>query len=366
MSDLKEKKISFGNDESLRSGALDTATSEYRQEIVQTIDEYILKLKSQKMDRRRIRNRLKLLQMREMVHGNRNVAEIEKELRAMSVDIEEPTLRTLRNISIVIVVYTIIAIVSFILLAATDSIMLPGFNIPYSVLLMGLIGSLVSMYVKLPNLRANEFLSDDKTIWFIVNPPVAVIMAGIFFGIAQIFLQMIAVDLLDESWAFWIMACVVGLINWIYCYEWLQKKFGKSKQKIQTLENNHLYVNDKAETRLDNPQTMLQKEIGIGRAKLRALEKGKVTEAFEKEKTLTDEQRRMTEISESQIEIAAQDDHPKAAEDERQRLLSNHKQLQARLEESLAKLKELEKDKAVSTGKKEDPDNLPEPETTLG
>jgi F0F1-type ATP synthase epsilon subunit len=364
MTDFREEKVSFGNDKSLRSDAPEIAGSEYRQEIIQTIDEYIRKLKNQKMDRRRIRNRLKLLQMREMVYGSRNLTEIEKELRAMSVDIEEPTLRMLRNISIVIVVYTVFAIASFVLLAATDSIMLPGFNIPYSVLLMGLIGSLVSMYVKLPNIRANELLSDDKTVWFIVNPPVAVIMAGIFFGIAQIFLQMMAVDLLDESWAFWIMACVVGLINWIYCYEWLQKKFDKSKQRIPTSESNEVYVNDKTETRLDSPQLMLQKEIGKSRTKLLALEKGKLTAAFEKEKILADESRRMTEISDSQVELAAQDENRKAAEDERQRLLSNHKQLQNKLEESLAKLKELEKDRTVSKGKKEDADNLPE--TSLG
>jgi hypothetical protein len=364
MTDFKEKNISFGNDKSLRSDVPDTASSEYRLEIIQTIDEYILKLKSQKMDRRRIRNRLKLLQMREMIYGNRNVTEIEKELRAMSVDIEEPTLRMLRNISIVIVVYTLIAIASFVLLAATDTIMLPGFNIPYSVLLMGLMGSLVSMYVKLPNLRANELFNGDKTVWFIVNPPVAVIMAGIFFGIAQIFLQMIAVDLLDESWAFWIMACVVGLINWIYCYECLQKKFDKSKLAKQTIENTYGYTGADIKPRSESPKTMLQKEIGKGRAKLRALEKGKLTAAFEKEKILTDEQGRMKEISESQREIAAQDDTPKVTEDERQRLLTNHKQLQNRLEESLAKLKELEKDGTVSKEKKENADNLPE--TSLG
>jgi len=360
MTDFRGKEISLGHDKSRRSDAPDTASSEYRQEIIQTIDEYISKLKNQRMDRRRIRNRLKLLQMRERVHGNRNVADIEKELRAMSVDIEEPSLRILRNISLVIIVYTLFAIASFALLAVTDSIMLPGFNIPYSVLLMGLIGSLVSMYVKLPNIRVRELLSDDKIVWFIVNPPVAVIMAGIFFGIAQIFLPMMAVDLLHESWAFWIMACVVGLINWIYCYEWLQKKFGKSKQKIQTLENDDVYVNHKKETRLDNPQTMLQKEIGKSRSKLLTLEKGKMTAAIEKEKLLTDERRRRTEFGESQVDFPVQEENLKAAEDERQRLLSNQKQLQDRLEESLAKLKELEKDRTVSGNKKQDAGRLPE------
>lgn len=360
MTDFREKEISFGHDKSLLSDTPDTASSEYRQEIIQTIDEYISKLKNQRMDRRRIRNRLKLLQMREMVYGNRNVAEIEKQLRAMSVDIEEPTLRMLRNISLVIIFYTLIAIASFTLLASTDSIMLPGFNIPYSVLLMGLIGSLVSMYVKLPNIRVRELLSDDKIAWFIVNPPVAVIMAGIFFGIAQIFLEMIPVALLDESWAFWIMACVVGLVNWIYCYEWLQKKFGKGKQKVQTEEYDNVDVIDKKETRLDSPQTMLQKEIGKSRTKLLALEKRKITAAFEKEKLLADEKRRRTEFRESQVDFPVQDENQKATEDEKQRLLSNHKRLQDKLEESLAKLKDLEKDRAVSESKKTNVNNLSE------
>jgi hypothetical protein len=205
----------------------------YRQEILKTIDEYQDRIKNQKMDRKKIHNRLRLLQMRDQINGNGSPADIEKQLRSMSVDIEDPTLRMQRNISVVIIAYTLFAIFSFVILTTTDRILLPGFNIPYSVLLMGLIGSLVSMFVKLPNIRVREPLSYDTTIWFVINPFVAVIMAGIFFGIAQILLPLLPFELLDESWPYWILAWVVGFINWIYCYE----KFSNSGRKGNTKQS---------------------------------------------------------------------------------------------------------------------------------
>jgi curved DNA-binding protein CbpA len=196
-----------------------TVTSAYRQDIIQTIDQYKEKIENQKMDRKRIINRLKLLQMRKNVYENENLAEVEHELLEMSVDIEAPSLRMQRSISIVVFFYTLLALIGFVALAITDAIILPGFNIPYSVLLMGLVGCLVSMYVKLPNIRIRQPLSYDPTVWFIISPIVAVIMAGIFFGIAQIFIPADQIDLSDESWIFWIIAWIVGLINWVYFYE---------------------------------------------------------------------------------------------------------------------------------------------------
>ena len=196
-----------------------TVRSAYRQDIIQTIDQYKEKIDNQKMDKKRIINRLKLLKMRKNVYDNENLAEIEHELLEMSVDIEEPSLRMQRNISIVIFLYTLLALIGFVSLALTNAIILPGFNIPYSVLLMGLVGCLVSMYVKLPNIRIRQPLSYDPTVWFIISPIVAVIMAGIFFGIAQIFIPADQIDLSDESWIFWIIAWIVGLINWVYFYE---------------------------------------------------------------------------------------------------------------------------------------------------
>lgn len=211
----------------------------YRQEILTTIDEYQNRIKNQKMDRKKIHNRLRLLQMRDQINGTGSEADIEKELRSMSVDIEDPTLRMQRNISIVIIVYTMFAIFSFVILTTTDRILLPGFNIPYSVLLMGLIGSLVSMFVKLPNIRVREPLSYDTTIWFIINPFVAVIMAGIFFGIAQILLPLLPFELLDESWPYWILAWVVGFINWVYFYEKLTNigRKDNTKRSIKADDN---------------------------------------------------------------------------------------------------------------------------------
>jgi hypothetical protein len=215
--------------------------SEYRQEIVNAIDRYKSKLKAQRMDRNNIKNRLRLLHIREMAQNAGHLPDVEKELWSMAVDIEEPTIRMRRHISLVIMAYTVFALISFFTLTLTNAIILPSFNIPYSVLLMGLVGCLVSMYVKLPNIRVREPLSHDSTIWFLISPPVAVIMAGIVFGIVQIFLPVIQVNLSDESWFFWILAWVVGFVNWVYIYE---KVSGGLKQKAAEIkksksENNH-------------------------------------------------------------------------------------------------------------------------------
>ena len=203
--------------------------SEYRQEIIGAIDRYHDKLKSQQMDRDNIKHRLRLLQIRDKVQNSTNVEDVEKELWTMAVDIEEPTIKMGRNISLVIFAYTVFALLSFLVLTFSNAIILPSFNIPYSVLLMGLIGNLVSMYVKLPNIRIREPLSYDSTIWFVISPPVAVIMAGIAFGLVQIFLPVIQVELSDESWFFWVLAWVVGFINWVYLYE---KISGGIKERV--------------------------------------------------------------------------------------------------------------------------------------
>jgi hypothetical protein len=44
-------------------------------------------------------------------------------------------------------------------------------------------------------------------------------MAGIFFGIAQFLIPADQIDLSDESWLLWIIAWIVGLVNWVYFYE---------------------------------------------------------------------------------------------------------------------------------------------------
>lgn len=212
-------------------------TSGYRQEIILAIDQYRDKLDDQDTDRNRIKNRLRLLQLKERAYNSENLPDIERELWTMAVDIEEPTLRMQRNISLIILAYTIFAFLSFVVLTVTDAIMLPSFNIPYSVLLMGLIGCLVSMFVKLPNIRVREPLSHDSILWFVISPPVAVIMAGIFFGIVQIFLPVIEVDLSDESWFFWILAWAVGFFNWVYLYEKISGGIKRSVARHNVLQS---------------------------------------------------------------------------------------------------------------------------------
>jgi len=238
MSEAKGQQVILSKDGG-RIGDLSVpASAEYREEIINTIDDYRYKIQNQRMDRTRIKNRLKLLKMRDEAMDGTDLTGIEKALWEMAVDIEEPTFRMQRNIAFIVIGYTLFAFASFLALNIFNRIMLPSFNIPYSVLLMGLIGSLVSMYVKLPNLRVSEPLSYDQTVWFIINPPIAVIMAGIFFGLIQIFLPLLPMALADESWPFWILAWVVGLNNWVHFYEKLiGSKRRKSQSKIVTTEN---------------------------------------------------------------------------------------------------------------------------------
>lgn len=219
MTEKEGEAVDVKNNKEALSDVICTESSAYRNEIIETIDAYQDKLKNQRMNKNKIKNRLKLLQMREKAHQTNNLPEIEKELWAMAVDIEAPSLRMQRNISVVIICYTSLAVANFIILTVTEAILLPSFNVPYSVLLMGLIGSLVSMYVKLPSIRKREPWNYDSTVWFIISPPVAVIMAGICFGIVQIFLPVFQIELSDESWVFWILAWVVGFVNWVYLYE---------------------------------------------------------------------------------------------------------------------------------------------------
>ena len=238
MSDVKGHQVTLSKNDN-RLGDMTVACSpEYREEIINTIDDYRYKIQNQRMDRTRIKNRLKLLKMRDEAMESSDLTRIEKTLWEMAVDIEEPTFRMQRNIALIVIGYSLFAFASFLALNIFNRIMLPSFNIPYSVLLMGLIGSLISMYVKLPNLRVSEPLSYDQTVWFIINPPIAVIMAGIFFGLIQIFLPLIPLSLVDESWPFWILAWVVGLNNWVHIYERLiGRRRRKSRSQIVKTEN---------------------------------------------------------------------------------------------------------------------------------
>ena len=200
----------------------------HRKEIIKAIDQYSDQLKSQKPDHFNVRNRLRLMEMKEQVASGDSLPEIEKELWAMAIDIEEPTLRLQRSITLVIGAYTLFTLISFLVLIFTDAIILPGFNIPYTVLMMGLLGSLVSMYVRLPNLRARAPVSFDATIWFVISPPVAVIMAGIVFGMIQICLPLLDIIISDESWFFWITAWMVGFVNWVSLYDKISVRFKKA------------------------------------------------------------------------------------------------------------------------------------------
>ena len=222
--------------------SLDDRSSSYRREIIQIIDRYADKLKSRRIGKNIIKNRLRLMHLREVAYHSDNLPDLEKELWTMAVDIEEPGLRVQRNISVVIIVYTLSALLSFITLTATDAIMLPSFNIPYSVLLMGLVGCLVSMFVKLPSIRIRETLTHESIVWFIISPPVAIIMSGICFGIVQIFLPLFEVEVSDESWFFWILAWCIGFVNWVYLYEKLSGGIKSKTAKQNVIQTDKIQV----------------------------------------------------------------------------------------------------------------------------
>lgn len=212
-------------------GSYMSDTRVYREEIIKNIDMLRDKLAVQKVNKKGLLYNLKLMKMREEAISSDDLDMVEKELGEMTMDIENPTHRMKKSVSIIVTLYTFVALISFLFLTTSASIMLPSFNIPYSVLLMGLIGSLVSMYVKLHNIGSLEPSNYDLKVWFIINPPIAVVMAGIFFGIVQMFLPIIPVDLIDESWPNWILAWIVGMNNWVFIFEKISSLVGNTTPK---------------------------------------------------------------------------------------------------------------------------------------
>ena len=227
-SDPKKKKA-----EAVRPTALVPAGANdaYRQEIVRTIDSCRKDAEQMPTDKLGVINRLKFLRLKEKVDHTKDLSALEPELLKMLADMEDSNLRRRNIISAIIVSYTLLAILSFLVLTVTNAIMLPSFNIPYSILWMGLIGCVVSMWLRLPNIRAEQSLPYDMTIWFIICPPIAVIAAGIFFGLAQLLLSLFDLDVSDESWLFWILAFGVGFVNWIHFYERVRSGFGGRRRE---------------------------------------------------------------------------------------------------------------------------------------
>lgn len=191
----------------------------YREEIRETIDDLRAQLVGRAVDKATIENNLNLMRMKEEVRVVEDVARLERQLWTIAVAIQDPSLRKQRTIVSIVIIYTLLTFGGFLALTFSDTVLLPSFNIPYSVLLMGLVGSLVSLYARMSRLKKRNSVEKDQTVWFIINPPIAVVMAGISFGIAQILLPMFEVQVLDESWPFWLLAWLVGLNNWVYLFE---------------------------------------------------------------------------------------------------------------------------------------------------
>ena len=199
-----------------------------QKELIDTIDYYADKIELQKFSRQDIRNRLKFLRIQEKIHDKGSLAEVGAELQEMLADIETTSLRTRRNIFFIILSYTLLSIAGFVLLSITNAFMLPGFNVPYTVLFMGLVGCIASMYLKLPNIRAEKPLQYDPTIWFIICPLIAVVVAGISYGVLQMLISFIGFSLSEDAWLFRVLAFFVGFINWVYIYDRLTGELGNS------------------------------------------------------------------------------------------------------------------------------------------
>ena len=244
MSEQEGRDVMLSSESNQIPDVFSADTAAHKQEVIQVIDTYDEKLKRRKMDRLGIKNRLKLMQMRERVNNGDSLTAVEKDLWAMAIDIEEPSLRMQRNVAAIIVFYTVFALSAFMLLTFTDAIILPSFNVPYSVLMMGMLGCLVSMYVKLPNIRARKPVSYDSALWFIISPPIAVIMAGIIFGLIQIILPVIQVNMSDESWFIWIMAWCIGFVNWVTIYDRLSHRIPSDGSEPDSIQGDTVYVVD--------------------------------------------------------------------------------------------------------------------------
>ena len=210
-----------------------TETDSYSQEIAQLLDICSKDIELLNKDRQGVKNRLKLLDMKEKIHNNGMVAGLEPELLTVCTEIEKSSLRRQRKISIIIFSYTLFAHASFITLAVSNAIILPGFNIPYTVLLMGLIGCIFGMWLRLPNIGSKQSLRYDLIVWFVICPPVAVTAAGLSFGIAQVLLPLFQIVLPDESWIFWLLAFAFGFVNWVYVYDKLSGIFAKRRRRDQ-------------------------------------------------------------------------------------------------------------------------------------
>ncbi len=233
----------------------DISTSAYREDLVRTLVAFREKLEGRPLTPQQLKIKYKVLRALDLAHKNENLPKVEKLIRSTTSFFAEPTHLIQLRISIVIILYTVLTVIGFTMLTLSESIMLPSFNIPYSVLLMGMIGCLVSMYVKLPRVKNQDPLPSDSAVWFIISPPISIIMAGLFFGVFQILLNLTNADLTNEYWYYWILAWIVGFINWVSVYE--KTNFGAAAFKPGAAPKNTPMdeivpaVGDASESKLD-------------------------------------------------------------------------------------------------------------------
>lgn len=240
----------------------DIASSAYREDLVRTLVAFREKLEGQQLTQQQLRIKYKVLQALDMAHKNENLPKVEKLIRSTTSFFAEPTQLVQLRISITIIVYTVLTAIGFVMLTMSESIMLPSFNIPYSVLLMGMIGCLVSMYVKLPRIKNETQLLPDATVWFIISPPISIIMAGLFFGLCQILLNLTTADITNEYWYYWILAWIVGFVNWVAVYEKTSWGVAAVKPSIARVKKPEDEIDIVPKSEVSEPE--IEEDFGLG------------------------------------------------------------------------------------------------------
>ena len=123
--------------------------------------------------------------------------------------------RTMQLIPGIIALYTILMII--ILLQSDEMYTLPLFQIPLSVLGAGLVGGVTAQYYRYRTVTPSR-LTDNDVVWFFTKPPIAVLMAGLAYGVIQagFYVFQGSGDPDITLWPLWVIAALVGFSDWFF------------------------------------------------------------------------------------------------------------------------------------------------------
>ncbi|MGB1288088.1 MAG: hypothetical protein ACPG7F_16240 [Aggregatilineales bacterium] len=124
--------------------------------------------------------------------------------------------RTMRLIPAIIFLYSILMVI--ILLQSDADYTLPLFQIPLSVLGAGLVGGVTAQYYRYRTVTPSR-LTDNDIVWFFTKPLIALLMAGLAYGMIQagffVFQEGTTASNLT-LWPIWIIAALVGFSDWFF------------------------------------------------------------------------------------------------------------------------------------------------------